>query len=169
MLFVYNCNPLATMPAQNRVLAGLARDDLFTVVFDQVLTDTARWADVILPATTFLEQYDLALSYGHGAVQLVQPVIEPAGEARPNVEVFRRARRRGSASRSASCCRAIPARLMHVADALPDDAGRRAPEPRHHPRQRRPPRRCSSSTSFRGRRTGRVDLLPAALERSLPR
>ena len=88
MLFVYNCNPLATMPAQNRVLAGLGRDDLFTVVFDQVMTDTARWADVVLPATTFLEQYDLALSYGHGAVQLVQPVIETAGESRPNVEVF---------------------------------------------------------------------------------
>ena len=60
MLFVYNCNPLATMPNQNRVLAGLRRDDLFTVVFEQVFTDTARYADVVLPATTFIENYDIA-------------------------------------------------------------------------------------------------------------
>lgn len=62
-LFVYNCNPAVTVPDQNRVLRGLARDDLFTVVFDQVLTDTAAFADVVLPATTFLETYDLARAY----------------------------------------------------------------------------------------------------------
>ena len=56
MLFVYNCNPLATVPDQNRVLNGLEREDLFTVVFEQVMTDTALYADVVLPATTFLEQ-----------------------------------------------------------------------------------------------------------------
>jgi anaerobic selenocysteine-containing dehydrogenase len=88
MLFVYNCNPLATMPDQNRVLQGLQRDDLFTVVFEQVLTDTARYADVLLPATTFLENYDIAKSYGTLSLQLVRPVIEPVGEARSNVEVF---------------------------------------------------------------------------------
>lgn len=88
MLFVYNCNPLATMPDQNRVLEGLKRDDLFTVVFEQVVTDTARYADVLLPATTFLENYDVAKSYGVLSLQLVQPVIEPVGEARANVEVF---------------------------------------------------------------------------------
>ena len=88
MLFVYNCNPLATIPDQNRVLEGLKREDLFTVVFEQVFTDTARYADVLLPATTFLENYDVAKSYGVLSLQLVRPVIEPVGEARANVEVF---------------------------------------------------------------------------------
>jgi anaerobic selenocysteine-containing dehydrogenase len=88
MLFVYNCNPLATMPDQNRVLEGLKREDLFTVVFEQVFTDTTRYADVVLPATTFLEQYDIAKSYGPIALQLVRPVIEPQGEARTNAQVF---------------------------------------------------------------------------------
>ncbi len=88
MLFVYNCNPLATMPDQNRVLEGLKREDLFTVVFEQVFTDTARYADVLLPATTFLENYDIAKGYGPISLQLVRPVIEPFGEARPNAEVF---------------------------------------------------------------------------------
>ena len=88
MLFVYNCNPLATVPDQNRVLRGLQRDDLFTVVFDQVFTDTARYADVILPSTTFLENYDIAKAYGPIGLQLVRPVIEPVGESRPNPEVF---------------------------------------------------------------------------------
>jgi anaerobic selenocysteine-containing dehydrogenase len=88
LLFVYNCNPLATMPDQNRVLRGLQRDDLFTVVFDQVFTDTARYADVVLPSTTFLENYDIAKAYGPIALQLVRPVIEPVGESRPNAEVF---------------------------------------------------------------------------------
>jgi len=88
MLFVYNCNPLATMPDQNRVLEGLKRDDLFTVVYEQVVTDTARYADVLLPATTFLENYDIAESYGPITLQLVRPVIEPVGEARANAEVF---------------------------------------------------------------------------------
>jgi anaerobic selenocysteine-containing dehydrogenase len=88
MLFVYNCNPLATIPDQNRVLEGLRREDLFTVVFEQVFTDTARFADVVLPATTFLENYDIAKGYGPISLQLVRPVIEPTGEARANAEVF---------------------------------------------------------------------------------
>ena len=88
MLFVYNCNPLATMPDQNRVLQGLQRNDLFTVVYEQVVTDTCRYADVLLPATTFVENYDIAKSYGSISLQLVQRVIEPVGEARPNAEVF---------------------------------------------------------------------------------
>ena len=88
MLFVYNCNPLATAPDQNRVLQGLQRPDLFTVVFEQVFTDTCRYADVVLPSTTFLEQYDIAKSYGPITLQLVRPVIEPCGEARTNAQVF---------------------------------------------------------------------------------
>src|SRR5829696_10265252 len=88
MLFVYNCNPLATAPDENRVLQGLQREDLFTVAFEQVYTDTARYADVVLPATTFLEHYDIAKSYGPISLQLVRPVIEPVGEARTNADVF---------------------------------------------------------------------------------
>ncbi|RPI48089.1 MAG: molybdopterin oxidoreductase family protein, partial [Acidobacteria bacterium] len=87
-LFVYNCNPLATMPDQPRVLQGLARDDLFTIVFDQVMTDTAAFADVVLPATTFLEGYDFAKGYGPLSLQLVRPVIDVVGESRSNPEVF---------------------------------------------------------------------------------
>ena len=88
MLFVYNCNPLVTVPDQNRIMQGLQRDDLFTVVYEQVFTDTARFADVVLPATTFLENYDIAKGYGPISLQLVRPVIEPVGEARPNAEAF---------------------------------------------------------------------------------
>jgi anaerobic selenocysteine-containing dehydrogenase len=87
-LFVYNANPVSTIPDQNRVRRGLARDNLFTVVFDQVMTDTARYADLLLPATTFLEHAELSISYGIYGVQLGEPVIEPVGEARPNEEVF---------------------------------------------------------------------------------
>jgi anaerobic selenocysteine-containing dehydrogenase len=88
VLFVYNSNALVTSPDMNRIQQGLQRDDLFTVVFDQVRTDTARFADVILPATTFLEHYDITRGYGNYAMQLVKPVIEPVGESRPNVVVF---------------------------------------------------------------------------------
>ena len=89
VLFVYNCNPLATVPDQNRVRQGLERDDLFTVVFEQVMTDTAPYADILLPATTFLEHYDIAKGYGAYHFHLVQPVIDAVGESRPNHEVFR--------------------------------------------------------------------------------
>jgi anaerobic selenocysteine-containing dehydrogenase len=87
-LFVYNCNPAATMPDQRRVLRGLERDDLFTVVFDQVMTDTALYADLVLPATTFLENYDFAKAYGPPTMDLVRPVIDAVGEARSNADVF---------------------------------------------------------------------------------
>ena len=119
MLFVYNCNPAVTMPDQNRVLRGLAREDLFTVVFDQVLTDSARWADVVLPATTFLEQYDLAQSYGPVNLQLVQPIIEAVGDARSNVEVFTELAQRLGIEVSSSFTTDSEA-LMHVANAMPD-------------------------------------------------
>ncbi len=89
VLFVYNSNALATTPDQNEVRRGLLRDDLFTVVHDQVMTDTAMYADLVLPATTFLEQYDIAKGYGAYHLQLVQPVIAPVGESRSNHELFR--------------------------------------------------------------------------------
>jgi anaerobic selenocysteine-containing dehydrogenase len=88
LLFVYNSNPAATTPDQRRVLRGLEREDLFTVVFDQVMTDTARYADVLLPNTTFLEGYDLVKSYGPWTMGLGRPVIEPIGESRCNADVF---------------------------------------------------------------------------------
>jgi len=88
LLFVYDCNPLATLPEQNRVRRGLLREDLFTVVYEQVLTDTARYADVVLPATTFLEHHELRNAYGSYALQRSTPVVAPVGEARPNYEVF---------------------------------------------------------------------------------
>jgi anaerobic selenocysteine-containing dehydrogenase len=88
LLFVYNCNPAATVPDQRRVIRGLEREDLFTVVFEQVMTDTALYADLVLPATTFLEGYDFAKAYGPINMELAVPVIEPAGEARSNADVF---------------------------------------------------------------------------------
>ena len=88
VLFVYNCNPLMTMPNQEKVRRGLAREDLFTIVFDKVWTDTARVADLVLPATHFLEHSDIIRGYGAYAFYRTRPVAEPAGEARPNAEVF---------------------------------------------------------------------------------
>ncbi len=88
VLFVYNSNAAATSPDQGRVLSGLERTDLFTVVFEQVMTDTAHYADVLLPATTFLEGYDIVRAYGPIGLRLARPVIESVGEARSNAEVF---------------------------------------------------------------------------------
>jgi anaerobic selenocysteine-containing dehydrogenase len=88
-LFVYNCNPAAVVPNQVRVIQGLERDDLFTVVHEQVMTDSAKYADLVLPAPTAFEDYDIYASYGHLYLQLNQPAIAPVGEARPNIEVFR--------------------------------------------------------------------------------
>lgn len=87
-LFVYNSNALMTTPNQTLVRRGLEREDLFTVVFDQVLTDTARYADLVLPATTFLEHRELARGYGAYVLQSSAPVIDPVGEARSNYSVF---------------------------------------------------------------------------------
>ena len=87
-LFVYNSNPAVIAPDQSRVLGGLRRSDLFTIVHDQFLTDTADYADIILPATTFLEHKDVQGAYGHYYVQLSEPAIAPVGEARSNVALF---------------------------------------------------------------------------------
>ena len=87
VLFVQGGNPAAMNPNQRAVHAGLARDDLFTVVHDQVLTDTARFADVVLPATTHFEAADVAVSYGSYALQPVHQVIARVGESRTNDEV----------------------------------------------------------------------------------
>jgi anaerobic selenocysteine-containing dehydrogenase len=87
-LFVYNSNAAVVAPNQNAVLTGLRRDDLFTVVHDQFFTDTADYADILLPAPTFLETKDVQGAYGHRYTQIGQRAIEPLGEVRNNVSVF---------------------------------------------------------------------------------
>ena len=88
-LVVYNSNPASVAPDQNSVLRGLRREDLFTVVLEQTQTDTADYADIVLPATTFLEHTDLYYAYGHHYLQLARPALPAPGEAKPNVQVFR--------------------------------------------------------------------------------
>ena len=89
-LFVYNSNPASVAPNQNKVVRGLEREDLFVVVSEQLMTDTARYADIVFPATTMLEHSDLYWSYWHLYLQYTDPVIPPLGEAVPNTELFRR-------------------------------------------------------------------------------
>jgi len=93
-LVVYNSNPGAVAPDRNAVVRGLMREDLFTVVLEHFQTDTADYADIVLPATTQLEHWDLHYSYGHLYATLNQPAIEPLGEAKPNTEIFRLIARR---------------------------------------------------------------------------
>ena len=87
-MFVYNSNPAAVAPNQNDVLRGMARADLYTVVHEQFFTDTADYADVLLPAPTFLEVKDVQGAYGHLFAQISEQAIEPMGEARSNVRMF---------------------------------------------------------------------------------
>jgi molybdopterin guanine dinucleotide-containing S/N-oxide reductase-like protein len=89
-LFVYNSNPAAVAPDGNQVLKGFARDDLFMVVHDLFITDTARYADIVLPATTSPEHDDINRSYGHYDIVLNRRAIDPVGESLPNTELFRR-------------------------------------------------------------------------------
>jgi anaerobic selenocysteine-containing dehydrogenase len=89
-LIVYNSNPAAVAPDQARVQAGLRRTDLFTVVLEQFQTDTADYADYVLPATTQLEHWDILKPYGHLNLALNRPAIDPLGESLPNSEIFRR-------------------------------------------------------------------------------
>jgi len=89
-LFVYNSNLAAVAPDQSAVRAGLARDDLLTVVMEHFQTDTADYADYLLPATTQLEHWDILKPYGHLYLALNRPAIAPLGESLPNSEIFRR-------------------------------------------------------------------------------
>jgi anaerobic selenocysteine-containing dehydrogenase len=88
-LVVYNSNPVAVAPESGKVVAGFAREDLFTVVLEHFRTDTADYADYVLPATTQLEHWDVHYSYGHTDVLLNRPAIAPVGQARTNTQVFR--------------------------------------------------------------------------------
>jgi anaerobic selenocysteine-containing dehydrogenase len=88
-IYVYNSNPAAVAPDQSKVIEGFKREDLFTVVHEQFQTDTADYADILLPATTQLEHRDIVKPYGHYYVVYNEPAIAPLGEAKPNWEVFR--------------------------------------------------------------------------------
>ena len=93
-MIVYNSNPAAVAPDRNAVMRGLAREDLFTVVLEQFMTDTARHADYVLPATTQIEHLDLLWSWGHTYLALNRPAVAPVGEALPNNEMRRSRMRR---------------------------------------------------------------------------
>ena len=88
--FVWNTNPMASAPAQNRLRSALSREDLFTVVIDPFLTDTAHYADIVLPAASFLEFDDITFSYFHLHIGAQRRVMAPLGESLPNSEIFRR-------------------------------------------------------------------------------
>ncbi len=88
-IYVYNSNPVAIAPDSRSVIAGFKREDLFTVVHEIFQTDTADYADILLPATTQLEHFDIHKAYGHLYMLVNKPAIEPIGEAKPNSEVFR--------------------------------------------------------------------------------
>ena len=88
-LYIYSSNPACTAPDQNQVLRGLQREDLFTIVHERFLTDTTRYADIVLPATTSLESEDLYYSYGHYTIQRARAVIPPVGESKSNWQAAR--------------------------------------------------------------------------------
>jgi len=166
VLFVYNCNPAATVPDQRRIVRGLEREDLFTVVFEQVMTDTALYADVILPNTTFLEGYDVAKAYGPIHLELGRPVIDAVGEARSNADVFGEL-----ASRLGVIGDDEPKGeldlMLHVLDNLPGTIGGdlRAGSPATSPFGPAPVQFVDVFPKTPDRR---VDLFPAELEASTP-
>jgi anaerobic selenocysteine-containing dehydrogenase len=93
-LFVYASNPLASVPRQTKIRRGLAREDLFTVVVEHFMTDTARYADIVLPATMPIEHRDLLIAYGHLYLAWNEPAVAPPGECLPTTEIFRRLARK---------------------------------------------------------------------------
>ena len=165
VLFVYNCNPLATLPNQQKVRRGLEREDLFTVVFEQVWTDTARYADLVLPATTFLEHRELAKGYGSYVLHKVEPVAAPAGEARPNYEVFADLCRRLGLARPGEpeTAAELEATLLASADRIRaelDREGIATPDCGFLPVQ--------FVDAFPRTPDGKIDLVPEALDREAP-
>lgn len=123
VLFVYNSNAAVTSPDQRRIIRGLERTDLFTIVFEQVMTDTARYADVVLPATTFLEGYELARGYGAMSLRLGKPVVDGQGQARSNPEVFGELIRRLELEQDGEPCGEIE-EMLDVISRLPEHLGR---------------------------------------------
>ena len=168
LLFVYNCNPVAILPDQRRVIRGLEREDLFTVVFDQVLTDTGAYADVVLPATTFLEHYDFAKGYGPITMQLGKPVIDSVGESRSNTDVFMDLARRLELTVDgdpADDLEAMLTVLSQLPEQLSDDLRERWMAS-HPPGGGRP---IQFVDVFPKTADHKVDLFPAALDKQAPR
>ena len=168
VLFVYNSNALATAPNQERVRRGLRRGDLFTVVFEQVMTDTARHADVVLPATTFFEHREMSRGYGAYALHDARPAAAPAGESRSNVAVFSELCRRtgvaagGDLDTEESLASAILAQSPRAAEIRRDlDArGVAFPDSGERPIQ--------FADVFPRTADGRVHLFPDELDREAP-
>ena len=148
-LYVYNSNPAAVCPNSSLVLEGLAREDLFTVVHEQVQTDTADYADLLLPATTSMEHLDVYRSFGHLYLQLAEPVIAPREEARTNWEVF------GQLARAMGMPRPPLRDAAPGADRRPSPGrgpGRRRDHPRAPPRRALgADRRAAALPALRGR------------------
>ena len=168
VLFVYNCNPAATVPDQHRVLRGLEREDLFTVVFEQVMTDTALYADVVLPATTFLEGYDFAKAYGPISLELAT-----AGRS------TRSARRDRTPTCSASCAARLGRRSTRTSRRASSTCWCRCSTTcpaRSAPTCARASARCRPSATtpvqfvdvFPNTPDRKVDLFPDALDASAP-
>src|SRR5687768_957723 len=167
VLFVYNCNPVAILPDQRRVIRGLEREDLFTVVFDQVLTDTAMYADIVLPATTFLEHYDFAKGYGPVTLQLGKPVIDSVGESRSNSDVFMDLVRRLDLSMQGDPADDLEAMLTVLAH-LPQDVADDLRDnwiAKHPPHGGRP---VQFVDVFPNTPDKKVDLFPPALDQQAP-
>jgi anaerobic selenocysteine-containing dehydrogenase len=169
LLFVFNCNPLMTLPNQERVRRGLLREDLFTVVFDQVLTDTARFADMVLPASAFLERREISKGYGAYALQDREAVVAPVGEARANHEVFGELCRRtgvakeGDAESPEALAAALYASSPHGEGlrTAASETGVAVPEFGSAPIQ--------FQTVFPGTPDRKAHLVPEALDREAPR
>jgi anaerobic selenocysteine-containing dehydrogenase len=167
VLFVYNCNPVAILPDQHRVIRGLEREDLFTVVFDQVLTDTAMYADVVLPATTFLEHYDFAKGYGPVTLQLGKPVIDAVGESRSNTDVFMDLARRLDLTADGDPADDLDAMLTilsHLPEEIANDL-RTDWKAMHPPHGGRPVQFVDVFPKTADRK---VDLFPASLDKQAP-
>lgn len=166
VLFVYNCNPVAILPDQRRVIRGFEREDLFTVVFDQVLTDTAIYADVVLPATTFLEHYDTVRGYGPITLQLAKPVIDTVGESRSNTDVFMDLARRLGLAGDDDPVDEVDAMLRMLNELPPDvSTGLRESWKATPPHDGRP---IQFVDVFPKTSDAKIDLFPAALDQQAP-
>jgi len=166
VLFVYNANPVATVPDQHRIVSGLRREDLFTVVFEQVMNDTAMYADVVLPATTFLEGYDFAKAYGPMHMTLGRPAIDAVGEARSNADVFGELAVRLGLLKDREATGELDL-LVNILDALPGSMGAdlRADIPPTAPGGNRPVQFVDVFPNTPGRK---VDLFPAQYDADAP-
>lgn len=162
-LYVYHSNPAAVTPDQNRVLAGLAREDLFTVVHERFMTDTARYADILLPATSSLEHTDIYRAYGNYLAQRADAVIPPVGQSKSNRQVFGLLAQEMDFNEDIfyQDDRSLIAELMRQPNAWWDGIDLTAFS-KGRPVELRPPQRGYTTPS------GRIELLNPALDEPLP-